>query len=144
MDLGGMDITGMNLGGRSSDRSGYVARRWVDAWTRGDVDELGSMLAEKATIECNLGWPPDRTALMTTVSRLAAALDSTMILSLTATDNRAAVLSDCRIIDPSGGIRIAEFLDLDADTVTGVRRVFDLTAVERLLPGLLAPGDTMG
>lgn len=116
-----------------------VARRWVDAWTRGDLDEIGGMLADGATIECNLGWPAGRDALLDTVRRLSSSLDSTMILSVTATDDRAAVLSDCRTAEPPGGIRVAEFLDVADDHVTGVRRVFDLTAVERLLPGLRPP-----
>jgi hypothetical protein len=138
MELGGMDITGMNLGGRSSDRTAYVARRWVDAWTRGDVKELESMLAADATIECNLGWPARLDALLETVRRLSVALDGTMILSLTATDDRAAVLSDCRVAEPPGGIRVAEFLDVTGETITGLRRVFDLTAVAQLVPNLHA------
>lgn len=140
MDLGGLNL-GMDLGGRSSDRAAHVARRWVDAWTRGDADELSAILAESATIECNLGWPAEREALMDTVRRLSAALDSTMVLSLTTAENRAAVLSDCRVREPSGGIRVAEFLDISGDSVVGVRRVFDLTAVEILLPGLRPPAE---
>ncbi len=128
----------MHVGGRSSDKAAALARRWVDSWTRGDLDEVRAMLAEDATIECNLGWPAEREVLLDTVRRLSAALDGTMILSVTATDDRAAVLSDCRVLEPSGGIRIAEFLDLDGERVTGVRRVFDLTAVAALLPDLRA------
>lgn len=126
----------MDLGSRSSDRTAALARRWVDSWTRGDVEEVRAALTDDATIECNLGWPATIDALLETVRRLSTQLDGTMILSVTSTDSRAAVLSDCRVLEPSGGIRVAEFLDVTGDRITGVRRVFDLTAVDSLLPNL--------
>lgn len=128
-------------GSRSSDRVKATARRWVDVWTRGDLDEMRGMLTDDAVIECNLGWPDGHETLLDTSRRLSRVLDSTMILSVTAADNRAAVLSDCRILDPSGSIRLAEFIDVTGDRVVGVRRVFDLTAVDALLPDLRGPGE---
>lgn len=126
----------MDLGSRSSDKTASVARNWVDSWTRGDVDEIRAALADDATVECNLGWPATVEALLETVRRLSSAIDGTMILSVTATDQRAAVLSDCRLLEPSGGLRVAEFLDIADERIIGVRRVFDLTAVDTLLPAL--------
>jgi hypothetical protein len=58
---------------------------------------------------------------------------------MTATENRAALLYDCRMRQPSGGIRLAEFLDVDDERIVGIRRVFDLTAVDHLLPLLRVP-----
>jgi hypothetical protein len=122
---------------RSSDLAASVARRWVDAWTTGDLTAVGAMLRAEVTIECNLGWPPQRAAFLDVVGRLAAQLDDTTVLSLTTTDRRAAQLYECRP-RTGGSVRLAEFLDLDGDLIVGLRRIYDLTAVDRLLPGLRA------
>ena len=125
---------------RSSDLAATVARRWVDAWTSGDRPAADTMLAGAVGIECNLGWSAERATFLDVMGQLAAAIDDAVVLSLTTTDRRAALLYECRLLDAAGSIRMAEFLDLDGERVTGVRRVYDLTAVDQLLPGLRGPG----
>ncbi|MBT8228229.1 MAG: nuclear transport factor 2 family protein [Dactylosporangium sp.] len=127
---------------RSSDITASVAHRWVEAWTSGDRDRVDAILGDRVTIEHNLGLPVERVVLLDTIQALATALGEAEVLSLTATDSRAALLYDCHVRQPAGGpgdIRLAEFLDLDGERIAGIRRIYDLTAVDRLLPGLHGP-----
>ncbi|HLL65235.1 MAG TPA: nuclear transport factor 2 family protein [Micromonosporaceae bacterium] len=121
---------------RQADTAGRVARDWVSAWTTGDLDSVRTILATDATVESNLGWPLGRDHLLDLLQRLAQRLESVALLSLTAGADRAALLYDCRTREPAGTIRLAEFLEVSGAQVTGVRRVYDLTAVDVLLPDL--------
>jgi hypothetical protein len=143
---GAADLTGAALPAagepttrRRADTAGRVAREWVDAWSHGNLDRVRTILSDNATIECNLGWPSDRATLLDILHRLSDELDSVALLSLTVAADRAAVLYDCQTREPAGTIRLAEFLDVVDEHVTGVRRVYDLTAVDMLLPDLRRP-----
>lgn len=124
---------------RRADTTDRVARGWVEAWSHGDLAGIRALLAEDASVECNLGWPAERAALLDTMSRLAAEIDSVSLLSLTAAADRAAILYDCRTKAPAGTIRLAEFIEMEGSQVTGVRRVYDVTAIDALLPDLRRP-----
>jgi hypothetical protein len=68
----------------------------------------------------------------------AAALESIEVFSLTVIDDRVAIVYDCTARGET--FRLAEFLIVgDDELIHEVRRVYDLSAVERLLPGLLNP-----
>ncbi|MGI5244072.1 hypothetical protein [Dactylosporangium sp. CA-139066] len=113
-----------------------VAGRWVAAWTTGRTAELFRLLAAAPAIESNLDPDGDFIELLTAY---AAALDSISVFSQTVLDRRAALVYDCAL----GGetFRLAEFLTVsDAGLVTEIRRVYDLDAVERLMPHLLLTG----
>ena len=129
----------MGLGMRSSDVTAAVAQRWIEAWTSGDLDTVRRLIAEHVTIEGNLGSPADLPTLLETIRVLAAASVEVPVLSMTTTERRAALLYECKLGQDAGAIRFAEFLDVDDEQISGIRRVFDLTAVDRLLPTLRAP-----
>lgn len=124
---------------RAADTSDRVARDWVEAWSRGNLDRVRALLADDVVVECNLGWPGERTALVDSLHRLAGELAKVDLLSLTAAADRAALLYDCRTRQPAGSIRLAEFLDVNDTHITGVRRVYDLTAIDALIPDLRRP-----
>jgi hypothetical protein len=110
-----------------------VAGRWVAAWTTGRTPDLFRLLAAAPAIESNLDPDGDFIELLTDY---AAALDSIAVFSQTVLDRRAALVYDCTL----GGetFRLAEFLTVnDAGLIVDIRRVYDLDAVERLMPQLL-------
>ena len=127
---------------RISDVTASVAHRWVDAWVSGDLDVVRALLKEDVAVEHNLGLPAERAVLLDTVRALSAALVEVPVLSLTTTGRRAAVLYDCQVRQPAGAFRLAEFLDIAAEQIVGIRRVYDLTAVDRLLPQLRGPAES--
>ncbi|WP_432827948.1 hypothetical protein [Dactylosporangium sp. CA-092794] len=110
-----------------------VAGRWVAAWTTGRTTDLFRLLAAAPAIESNLDPDGDFIEILTDY---AAALDSITVFSQTVIDRRVAIVYDCALGEET--FRLAEFLTVDpAGLVTEVRRVYDLDAVERLLPHLL-------
>jgi len=110
-----------------------VARRWVDAWTGGRTRTLFELLAAGAHFEANLDPDGDFVEVLTDY---AAALEAVAVFSLTVIDDRVAIVYDCTARGEA--FRLAEFLVIgDDQLIHEVRRVYDLSAVERLLPGLL-------
>lgn len=110
-----------------------VAARWVAAWTTGRTSALFTLLAAGAHVESNLDPDGDFIEILTSY---AAALTSVTVFSRTVIDQRVALVYDCAVGPEQ--FRLAEFLVLsDAGLITEVRRVYDLYAVDRLMPGLL-------
>lgn len=111
-----------------------VAQRWVDAWTHGRTNALFELLAAGAAFESNLDPDGDFVEVM---GNYAAAIDSVEVFSLTVIDDRVAIVYDCAARGEP--FRLAEFLGVgDDELIHEVRRVYDLSAVERLLPGFLS------
>jgi hypothetical protein len=121
---------------RISDLTASAAHRWVSAWAAGDLEAVHALLAKNARIEHNLGGDADRSALLAHLRELAAALSRVPVLSMTTTGRRAAILYDCQLREHPESIRLAEFLDIDDEHIVEIRRVYDLTAVDRFLPQL--------
>jgi len=110
-----------------------VARRWVAAWSAGDTGALFRLLAAGAAIESNLDPDGDFIEILTD---FAAALDRVTVVSQTVIGGRVALVYDCAARGEP--FRVAEFLEVDGDgLVREVRRVYDLAAVGRLMPGLV-------
>jgi hypothetical protein len=115
------------------EASAAVAQRWIDAWTAGDTSALFGILAAGAPVESNLDPDGDFVEILTSY---AAALDAATVFSLAAIGNRVAIVYDCTVRAET--FRLAEFLDIGEDRlIHGVRRVYDLSAVHRLIPALL-------
>jgi hypothetical protein len=109
-----------------------VASRWVAAWTGGKTSALFRLLAANAAIESNLDPDGDFIEILTD---FAAALQEVSVASRTVIGRRVALVYDC----VAGGepFRLAEFLDVNAaGLIREVRRVYDLSAVDRLMPDL--------
>jgi hypothetical protein len=113
--------------------SAAVAQRWIDAWTAGRTSALFGVLAAGAPVESNLDPDGDFVEIL---AAYAAALDAVAVFSLAAIGNRVAIVYDCTVRHET--FRLAEFLDIGDDSlIHAVRRVYDLSAVERLIPALL-------
>jgi len=111
-----------------------VAGRWVAAWTAGRTSDLFRLLAAGPVIESNLDPDGDFIEILT---GYAAALDSVTVFSQTMIDRRVALVYDCAL--GAETFRLAEFLVVDPrGLIREVRRVYDLYAVERLIPSLLS------
>ena len=116
-----------------------VAERWVAAWTTGRTSDLFRLLAASPAIESNLDPDGDFIEILT---GYAAALDSITVFSRTVIDRRVALVYDCALSGET--FRLAEFLVVDGSgLIREVRRVYDLYAVERLIPGLLLHSDEL-
>ncbi|MEV8512673.1 hypothetical protein [Dactylosporangium sp. NPDC051484] len=110
-----------------------VAGRWVAAWTTGRTADLFRLLAAAPEIESNLDPDGDFIELLTAY---AAALKSIAVFSRTVIDRRAALIYDCALSGET--FRLAEFLTVnESGLITEIRRVYDLDAVQRLMPHLL-------
>jgi hypothetical protein len=110
-----------------------VARRWVAAWSAGDTGALFRLLAAGAAVESNLDPDGDFIEILTD---FAAALEQVSVVSQTVIAGRVALVYDCTARGER--FRLAEFLEVGDDgLVREVRRVYDLAAVERLMPGLV-------
>ncbi|GGM65069.1 hypothetical protein ACFFX1_03030 [Dactylosporangium sucinum] len=110
-----------------------IAERWVAAWTHGRTSDLFRLLAAAPLIESNLDPDGDFIEILTDY---AASLDAVTVFSQTVIDGRVALVYNCTL--GAETFRLAEFLVVDeVGLVTEVRRVYDLDAVERLLPDLL-------
>ncbi|WP_432987938.1 hypothetical protein [Dactylosporangium sp. CA-233914] len=110
-----------------------VVGRWVAAWTNGRTADLFKLLAAAPGIETNLDPDGDFIELLTAY---AAALDTIAVFSQTILGGRAALIYDCTLNGET--FRLAEFLTInEAGLVTQIRRVYDLDAVQRLMPHLL-------
>lgn len=110
-----------------------VTDRWVAAWTTGRTTDLFKLMAAAPQIETNLDPDGDFVELLTDY---AAALDSVRVFARTVLDGRVALVYDCTLAGET--FRLAEFLTVsEAGLVTEIRRVYDLNAIERLMPHLL-------
>ena len=110
-----------------------VARRWVAAWMAGNTMALFRLLAAGAAVESNLDPDGDFIEILTD---FAAAVEHVTVASQTVIGGRVALVYDCTARGER--FRLAEFLDVSDDgLVREVRRVYDLAAVERLMPGLV-------
>lgn len=126
-----------------------TARAYLAAWAAGDLDAVRRLLAPDVTVESNLtptGGPTDRrtwgrtagaAGLVDFLGRIAPALAHVTLVSETYDAGRAALMYDCHTREPAGTIRTAEFLEIGEAGIHGVRRMYDLVAVGRLLPRLL-------
>jgi hypothetical protein len=110
-----------------------VATRWVAAWTMGRTSSLFRLLAANATIESNLDPDGDFVEILTD---FVDAVEEIAVFSQVVSAGRALLLYDCEVAGER--FRLAEALEVDTDgLIREVRRVYDLAAVDRLLPGLI-------
>jgi hypothetical protein len=113
-----------------------VVHRYLDAWTKGDLQTVRSLLAVDVAVECNLGWPTDPERLLQSLATLAQAIEGVTMVSELYEGPRAILLYDCVLREPPGAIRTLEALTVAAGSIREVRRTYDMTAVLDLLPAL--------
>jgi ketosteroid isomerase-like protein len=113
-----------------------LTRGYLDAWTHGDRDRVRDLLAPDALVEWNLEVPVDPETLLETLVRIAAQTEAVHVVSETYAERRAALVYDC--VASSGTVRTAEFLAVSDGRIHEIRQVYDVAAVHRHLPGLLA------
>ena len=112
-----------------------VARQYLDAWTGRDLDAVRRLLAEDVWVESNLSGPGSPARLIDTLDRLASHLLKVSMVTETYDGDRAILMYDCLVREPVGAIRMVDFLDVDGDRIVRIRRVYDVVALNRLLPG---------
>ena len=111
-----------------------VAHGYLDAWTSRDLDTVRRLLAEDVWVESNLSGPSSPARLIDTLDRLASHLLKISMVTETYDGGRAILMYDCLVREPVGAIRMVDFLDVDADHIVRIRRVYDVVALNRLLP----------
>ncbi|NJC70804.1 SnoaL-like domain-containing protein [Planosporangium thailandense] len=118
-----------------------TARRYVDAWTGGDRDGVRRLLADDMRAESNLDGESDLGSperLVAALGRFADHLDGVSLVTETYAAGRAVLMCDCRVGNRADPIRVIDFLDIRADDglIERIRRVYDVAALKRVLPGL--------
>jgi hypothetical protein len=106
----------------------------LNAWACGDLDTVRRLLADDVAVESNLGGPESPVRFVDTLGQLADHLIKITIVTETYDGNRAVLMYDCLVREPTGAIRMVDFLDIDADGIQRVRRVYDVVALRRLMP----------
>ena len=107
---------------------------WVRSWTSGDLSAARKLLTPDVEAEWNLDAPVDDEELLQVMSRIAAFADRIdLILRSDAADGSAIVYD---LAAPFGTARLVEFLAVEDGSITEVRHVYDVTAVDRFFPGL--------
>jgi len=112
-----------------------VAHGYADAWRHGDRAGALDLIDPGATVEWNLPRPAGVPALLSTLTQLVAGCLEVQLAEETYAGYRAALVYDCSTLD--GPIRIVEFLAVADGRIQEIRQVYDLTALRRLIPGLL-------
>ncbi|GAA1783302.1 hypothetical protein GCM10009682_01640 [Luedemannella flava] len=112
-----------------------MAHGYVEAWTHGDRARALDLIGPGATVEWNLALPADVPTLVDALTRLAAASTAVRLTGETYTADRAALVYDCTA--PGGTVRTIEFLAVADGRIREIRQVYDVTALRRLLPGVL-------
>ena len=93
------------------------------------------LLAEDVTVESNVSGPGSPARFVDTLGQLAVHLVKASIVSETYNGGQAVLMFDCLIREPVGAIRMVDFLDVEDGSIAQIRRVYDMVALHRLLPG---------
>ena len=112
-------------------------RAVVDRYVAALADEpalLSGIVAAEAELETNLGRAED---FLEQARRLSALAEVRVAHRVDAEDG-AVVVYDCVARDGRGAVRVIDYLAVADGRVSGVRRVYDVVAVGRVLPGLAA------
>jgi ketosteroid isomerase-like protein len=112
-----------------------VARGYLDAWTVRDLDTVRRLLDEDVEVETNLAGPSSRARLIDSLDQLASRLVKVDLMTETYDGGSAVLLYDCLVHEPAGAIRMVDFLDVADGRIVRIRRVYDVVALHRLLPG---------
>jgi len=108
---------------------------YAESWISGDRHATRFLLAPDAEIEWNLDLALDEEELVETLNRIALFADSVTVVSKACNDGGAVLVYDCAA--PFGTTRMAEFLAVTGDKITGVRQLYDVVALNRYFPGLV-------
>ncbi len=111
-----------------------VARRYLDAWTSGDIETVRRLLADDVSVESNVSGLGSPVRFVDTLGQLAAHLVKVSMVTETYDAGRAVLMYDCLVQEPVGAIRMVDFLDIEDGRVQRIRRVYDVVALRRLLP----------
>lgn len=111
-----------------------VVDSWVRAWTAGDLTAARELLTPDVETEWNLDAPVDDEELLQVLSRIAAFADRVRLVARTDAVDGAALVYD--LAAPFGTARLVEFLAVAGGSITEIRHVYDVTAVDRFFPGL--------
>ena len=109
---------------------------WIKSWTAGDLTAARRLLTPDVETEWNLDAPVDDEELLQVLSRIAAFADGVELIARTDAVDGAALIYD--LAAPFGTARLVEFLAVDAGSISEIRHVYDVTAVDRFFPGLYA------
>ena len=109
---------------------------WVRAWTSDDVPAARKVLTADIETEWNLDAPVDDEEMLQVLHRIAAFADEVRLIARTDAVDGSALVYD--LTAPFGTVRLVEFLAVGGGSISEIRHVYDVTAVDRFFPGLYA------
>jgi SnoaL-like domain len=109
-----------------------TARAYHDAWTTGDMDHAGALLADDLAVEVPLNHYPDKTSFTAAVAQFGALVRRVELLSQIGTEQEAMLLYDMDV-ENIGGLRVAEHFAVRDGLITRVRHIHDAEPIRRAI-----------
>lgn len=101
-----------------------VARTYIKAWGRRDMDTLAALLAPDATFEGPMARADGAAAFLKAVGEFAQLVTDVEVIALVGGERQAAVLYDM-VTGPFGTLRAAEHLQVHGGRIVSSHLVFD-------------------
>jgi hypothetical protein len=101
-----------------------VARTYIEAWDRRDMDAVAGLLAPAATFEGPMARAEGAAAFLQAIGEFAQLVTGVEIVALVGDEHQAAVLYDMATT-PFGTLRAAEHLQINDGRIVGSRLIFD-------------------
>lgn len=101
-----------------------VARTYIEAWGRRDMDAVAALLTADATFEGPMARAEGAAAFLQAGGEFAQFVTDVEVVALVGDEDQAAVLYDMATT-PFGTLRAAEHLQVAGGRIVGSRLVFD-------------------
>jgi hypothetical protein len=101
-----------------------VARTYIEAWGRRDMDAVATLLAPEASFEGPMARADGAAAFLKAVGEFAQLVIGVEVIALVADEHQAALLYDMTTA-PFGTLRAAEYLQIHDGLIVSSRLVFD-------------------
>ncbi len=114
-------------------RSAELARGWIEAWIRMDLDWLRRRLAPDFVHVSPFGRFEDRESYLATVTPMARkSVVELRIKNVIASGNQAAVWFENRT--PNGVVDSCDWVRVENDQIREIRSFYDSTMIREVLP----------
>jgi ketosteroid isomerase-like protein len=117
----------------TQDTTRRVVEAYFAAWTAKKVDEAYALLAENLEFSGPTASYRSADEFRPALVTFAAMTKEARIAELMVEGDRAAMLYDCELPPPVGGLRIASFFRVENGKIRWYETLFDATELRKLL-----------
>jgi ketosteroid isomerase-like protein len=104
-----------------------VVQSYHRAWTTGQFDEAGRLLADDLNVEVPINNYPTKASFIDAVKQTRQMVSKVELLSELGGDREAMLLYDMTL--PFGDMRIAEHFTVSGGRITRIRQIHDTVAI---------------